>query len=371
MTPSFWNGRRVFVTGHTGFMGGWLSERLVSLGAEVTGYALPPPTDPSFFEATNLWQRVPTVTADIRDLDRLSAIMSSTRAEIVFHLAAQPLVRRAHAEPIETFSTNTMGTVNVLEAVRRSGQVSAAVIVTTDKVYENREWPWGYRETDTIGGCEPYGVSKACAELAVESYVQSYFDGGRAGPGIATVRAGNIIGGGDWARDRLIPDAIRAFASGNPLVIRNPDAVRPWQHVLEPVTGFIRLAERLVESPEQVNGGWNFGPEENDSKTVAWVADRLTAAWGIDAGWTTTRDSGPHEAKILTLSSAKAKSQLGWRTCWGAEDAICRTAEWYQAFHEGVDMSAFTQFQITSYLKRKNRGKQRRSKTALQGRAVA
>jgi CDP-glucose 4,6-dehydratase len=371
MTASFWKGRRVFVTGHTGFMGGWLSERLVSLGAEVTGYALEAPTDPSFFEATNLRQRVPTVTADIRDLDRLSAILNSTRAEIVFHLAAQPLVRRAHAEPIETFSTNTMGTVNVLEAVRRSEHVSAAVIVTTDKVYENQEWPWGYRETDTIGGREPYGVSKACAELAVDSYVRSYFDGGRTGPGVATIRAGNIIGGGDWAEDRLIPDAVRAFSGGHPLVIRNPDAVRPWQHVLEPVAGMIRLAERLAGSPEQVTGGWNFGPEEADSKTVAWIADRLVAAWGDDAAWTETGETGPHEAKLLTLSSAKAKSQLGWQTCWGAEDAIARTAEWYQAFHEGVDMAAFTQFQITSYLKGMNRGKQHRPKIALQERAVA
>ncbi len=368
---SFWKGRRVFVTGHTGFMGGWLSERLVSLGAEVTGYALPAPTDPSYFDATNLWQRVPTVTADIRDLDRLSAIMSSTRAEIVFHLAAQPLVRRAHADPIETFSTNTMGTVNVLEALRRSGLVAAAVIVTTDKVYENKEWPWGYRETDALGGREPYGVSKACAELAVESYVRSYFNVGGAGPGIATVRAGNIIGGGDWGRDRLIPDAIKAFAGGNPLGIRNPDAVRPWQHVLEPVAGMIRLAQRLAESPGKVSGSWNFGPEDNDSKTVEWVADRLVDAWGTDARWTATGESGPYEAKFLTLSSAKAKSELGWQTYWGAEDAIRRTVEWYRAFHEGVDMAAFTQFQITSYLKGMNRGDQQRSKIKLQGRAVA
>ncbi|MDX1486364.1 MAG: CDP-glucose 4,6-dehydratase, partial [Alphaproteobacteria bacterium] len=279
MTSSFWNGRRVFVTGHTGFMGGWLSERLVSLGAQVTGYALPAPTEPSFFEATSLWQRVPTVTADIRDLERLTAIMASTRPEIVFHLAAQPLVRQAYAAPIETFSTNTMGTVNVLEAMRRAGGVAASVIVTTDKVYENHEWSWGYRESDPLGGREPYGVSKACAELAVEAYVRSYFLQDGAGPAMATVRAGNIIGGGDGAADRLIPDAVRAFSEGRPLLIRNPDAVRPWQHVLEPVTGMITLAERLVQTPDSAAGSWNFGPEESDSRTVSWVADKLVDAW--------------------------------------------------------------------------------------------
>jgi len=371
MTSSFWNGRRVFITGHTGFMGGWLSERMSALGAEVTGYALPAPTDPSFFEATRLWQRVPTVTADIRDLDRLSAIMASTGAEIVFHLAAQPLVRRAHTEPIETFSTNTMGTINVLESIRRSGKVAAAVIVTTDKVYDNQEWPWGYRETDTLGGREPYGVSKACAELAVEAYARSYFGDNRTGPGIATVRAGNIIGGGDWAADRLVPDAVRAFFSGSPLEIRNPDAIRPWQHVLEPVTGMISLAERLAEAPHKFNGGWNFGPEEHNCKPVAWVADRLAAAFGDHAFWTATGGAGPYEAKLLTLSSAKAKSQLGWQTYWNAEEAIGYTAEWYQAFREAVDMAAFTEFQINSYAKGMNRGKQNSTKAPVQGRAVA
>jgi CDP-glucose 4,6-dehydratase len=371
MTASFWTGRRVFVTGHTGFMGGWLCERLAGLGAEVTGYALPAPTDPSFFEATSLWRRVPTVTADIRDLDRLAAIMASTNAEIVFHLAAQPIVRRAHAEPIETFSTNTMGTVNVLEAIRRSGKVAAAVIVTTDKVYENQEWPWGYRETDTLGGREPYGVSKACAELAVEAYLRSYFNDSRRAPGIATVRAGNVIGGGDWAADRLIPDAVRAHFGGRPFAIRNPEAIRPWQHVLEPVTGMISLAERLVEAPQKANGGWNFGPDECNCKTVAWVADRVVAAFGKGAAWTAEGDAGPYEAKLLALSSAKAKSELGWQTCWGADEAIVHSVEWYRAFREGVDMAAFTEFQISSYVKGMNRGKQHSTKASVQGRAVA
>jgi CDP-glucose 4,6-dehydratase len=222
-----------------------------------------------------------------------------------------------------------------------------------------------------LGGREPYGVSKACAELAVEAYARSYFGDSRSGPGIATIRAGNIVGGGDWAADRLVPDAVRAFFSGSPLEIRNPDAIRPWQHVLEPVTGMISLAERLAEAPHKVNGGWNFGPEEENCKPVAWVADRLAAAFGDHAFWAATGDAGPYEAKLLTLSSAKAKSQLGWQNYWSAEDAVVRSAEWYQAYREGVDMAAFTEFQINSYVKGMNRGKQHSTKVPAQGRAVA
>lgn len=352
-------------------MGGWLCEYLLSLGAQVTGYALPAPTSPSLFVASGLEKRVPTVTADIRDLDRLSAIMESVKPDVVFHLAAQPLVRTAFAEPVETFETNLMGTINVMEAIRRTDSVSTAIIMTTDKVYENREWHWGYRETDRLGGREPYGLSKACAEFAVQSYVGSYFGGANSGPGVATVRAGNIIGGGDWAADRIVPDAMRAFSEARKLEIRNPDAVRPWQHVMEPVAGMSILAERLASDGDACGGGWNFGPEENAGQTVSWLADHLVAAWGNKAAWEQTGETGPHEAKFLTLSSAKAKAELDWQCKWSAEEAIAHTVEWYRAFYEGVDMAAFTQFQINAYVKGDESGEQCRSEIESRGRAVA
>ena len=255
----FWSGKRVFVTGHTGFMGGWLCVSLLRMGAVVHGYALPAPSRPSFHDALNLDTAVDSTIADVRDLDRLNAALQRSKADIVFHLAAQPLVRQAFAEPVDTYATNVMGTVHMLEAMRRADAVQAAVIVTTDKVYDNLERPWGYREADMLGGREAYGSSKACAELVVDTFRRSYFDGAGA-PGIATVRAGNIIGGGDWAADRLIPDAVRAFSAGRTLEIRYPDAVRPWQHVLDPVHGFMMLAERLAEKPTDWSSAWNFGP---------------------------------------------------------------------------------------------------------------
>ncbi|MEE8515679.1 MAG: CDP-glucose 4,6-dehydratase, partial [Alphaproteobacteria bacterium] len=269
LDTGFWAGRRVFVTGHTGFMGGWLCLWLGRLGAEVYGYALTPPTEPSLFEAAGLASHMASTIADVRDYERLSAALQAARPEVVLHLAAQPLVRRAYAEPVETYATNVMGTVNLLEAVRQCPTVRAAVIVTTDKVYENHERTRGYRETDALGGREPYGNSKACAEFAADAYRRSYFHD--SDTGIATVRAGNIIGGGDWAQDRLVPDAMRAFAVGEPLHIRHPNSVRPWQHVLEPLSGFLVLAERLAAAPADWAGGWNFGPDENDARTVAWV----------------------------------------------------------------------------------------------------
>lgn len=352
MSNSFWRGRRVFVTGHTGFMGGWLCERLIGLGAEVTGYALPPPTEPNLFQATGLAGRMVSIPGDVRDADGLTHALTGARAEVVFHLAAQPLVRRAHREPVPTFSTNVMGVVNILEAMRVLDTVASAIVVTTDKVYENREWTWGYRENDMIGGFEPYGVSKACAEMAVEAYRSSYFHAG--GPAVATVRAGNIIGGGDWAEDRLVPDAARAFAAGKTLSIRNPGAIRPWQHVLDPVTGMMELARNLAEPSRAADadwaGSWNLGPAEEDSRPVAWMADRLAAAWGPGARWTAMEDAGPHEARLLTLSSAKARSLLGWECRWRAEQAVMRAAAWYRAFYDGADMAAMTRDQINAYV---------------------
>ncbi|MFN4281224.1 MAG: CDP-glucose 4,6-dehydratase [Alphaproteobacteria bacterium] len=354
VTASFWRGRRVFVTGHTGFMGGWLCAWLARLGAEVHGYALPPPSQPSFFEATGLGSDVASTIADVRDLYALTDAMRRARPDVVMHLAAQPLVRAAAADPVGTYATNVMGTVHLLEALRACPSVRAAVIVTTDKVYENKEWDWGYRETDALGGREPYGNSKACAELVVEAFRKSYFTGASA-PGIATVRAGNIIGGGDWAADRLVPDAMRAFAEGRALEIRHPEAVRPWQHVLEPVRGFLMLAERLSAEAESFSSGWNFGPAERDSRPVGWMADRLADAWsargGRPARWRHIPAPGPHEATLLTLSSARAKRAFGWQTLWSAETAIRESVDWYRAFYASDDVRQTTERQIAQFEK--------------------
>lgn len=365
----FWKGRRVLVTGHTGFMGGWLVERLLGLGADVSGFSLEPPTEPNLFSCLDLAGRVRSTIGDVRDLEALSRTVQTTRAETVFHLAAQPLVRRAHREPVDTFSTNLMGSVNVLEAIRTNATVTEAILVTTDKVYDNREWAWGYRETDALGGHEPYGVSKACAELAVDAYVRAYF--ADSGPAVATVRAGNIIGGGDWAENRLIPDAIRAFAAGDILRIRHPDAVRPWQHVLEPVEGMITLAERLHHSPKDFSRPWNFGPSEDDARTVAWVADHLTRTWGHTAAWAAIPDAGPHEATLLTLSSAKARADLGWSCKWRADEAIAHTTQWYRAYYDGANIGAVTRKQINDYVKGEDRDEFERQNPEERNRAVA
>ena len=344
MAPSFWHGKSVLVTGHTGFMGGWLAFALARAGARVTGYALSPPTDPSFFDAVDLAGDVASIEADIRDLNRLSTAMHEAAPEIVFHLAAQPLVRAAHYEPVETFAVNVMGTVNVLEAMRGCKSLRAAVLVTTDKVYANREWDWGYREEDRLGAHEPYGGSKAAAELAVESY-RGYFPQA----GIATVRAGNVIGGGDWAAERLVPDAIRAFARGRTLTLRRPDAVRPFQHVLDPVRGMTLLAERLAEAPGAWTGAWNFGPEEREAATVETVAQDLAKLWGDGAVARAEGESGPPEAKLLTLSSAKAKAKLGWKPQWSLARALSETMTWYKSFLSHEKMRAVTARQIAAF----------------------
>ncbi|MGE0743953.1 MAG: CDP-glucose 4,6-dehydratase [Rhodospirillales bacterium] len=349
LNSEFWVGRRVFVTGHTGFMGGWMCLWLMRLGAQVSGYALPPPTRPSLFEATGLAARLHSTFGDVGDLDRLSAAMAAAEPEVVFHLAAQPLVRHAHAEPIETFRTNVMGTVNLLQAMRAAPSLRACVVVTTDKVYDNREWDWGYRENDRLGGHEPYGASKACAEIAVDAYRDAYF---RDAPvGIATVRAGNIVGGGDWAADRLIPDAVRAFADGSVLGLRHPEAVRPWQHVLEPVAGMLALAERLAGEPAAWAGGWNFGPADSDARPVAEVADALVRWWGDGAAWRHTgpERAAPAEQRFLSLSSAKAALRLGWRPRWGFERTIENTVAWYRAHLDRQDMLDLSCRQIAAY----------------------
>lgn len=341
---AFWQGRSVFVTGHTGFVGGWLAFWLARAGARVTGYALSPPTDPSFFDAVDLGNDVTSIEADVRDLSRLSNAMREAAPEIVFHLAAQPLVRAAHHEPVETFAVNVMGTVNVLEAMRGCGPLRAAVLVTTDKVYANREWDCGYREEDRLGAHEPYGGSKAAAELAIEAY-RGYFP--RAG--IATVRAGNVVGGGDWAAERLVPDAIRAFARERTLTLRRPKAVRPFQHVLDPVRGMTMLAERLAEAPSAWTGPWNFGPDEREAATVESVARDLARLWGGGRVACAERENGPAEAKLLTLSSAKAKAKLGWKPGWTLARALSETVTWYKAFLSHKPMRAVTAHQIAAF----------------------
>ncbi len=328
-------GRRVLVTGHTGFKGAWLAEWLLRLGADVTGYALEPPTDPSLFAVLGLEGRLRHVVADVRDADRLAASLAEARPSVVFHLAAQAIVRAAYAHPRETFETNVMGTVNVLEAARACDSVQAVVIVTSDKSYQNLELRRPFRETDAVGGRDPYSASKGAAELVTEAYRQSFFADGAA---VASVRAGNVIGPGDWAPDRIIPDAVRAVTAGEPVVVRNPDAVRPWQHVLEPLSGYLWLASRLLEggdAGQAFAGAWNFGPTgDAGDRTVRWVVEQFLDAWG--SGTWTTPEQGvrqPHEAHHLAVDSSKARERLGWAPVWDAAAAVRHTAEWYAAFH--------------------------------------
>ena len=347
----FWSGRRVFVTGHTGFIGGWLCAWLDQLGARTAGYALDPPTEPSFHRVVGLDRDIDGRIADIRDRTTLSAAITEFAPEIVIHLAAQPLVRVAHAEPIETFEINVMGTANLLEALRNVTSTRAAVIMTTDKVYRDDELDRGYREDDILGGREPYGCSKACAEHVVDAYRESYFNGANSPLGIATVRAGNVIGGGDWARDRLVPDAVRALTAGRPFEVRNPAAIRPWQHALDPIRGILMLAQRLVESPEHGSGGWNFGPAAADAWPVSRITDAFTRLWGDDAEWRPSDGptAAPYEAKLLRLDSTKATRDLGWRSQWTIERALSATVEWYRTHFTGGDVRGLTFRQIAAF----------------------
>jgi CDP-glucose 4,6-dehydratase len=347
---AFWRGRSVFLTGHTGFKGGWLTALLHRLEAHVYGYALAPEPGPSLFEAARIESLCHSTIHDIRDSQVLAAAMAAATPSIVMHLAAQPLVGRARDNPDETFETNVMGTVRLLEAVRRTPSVEAVVVVTSDKVYDNREWPWAYRETDALGGKEPYGASKAACEIVVQSYRHSHFSGERK-VAIATGRAGNVIGGGDWSQDRLVPDAMRAFAAGAPLVIRNPAAVRPWQHVLEPLTGYLRLAQALChDAGLPADHAFNFGPQSADAKPVAWIADQLALRWGADAAWRQDPGVQPYEARLLEVDSSRARATLGWSPRWGLDEGLGRTVDWYRAVAAGADARAVTESQIEDHL---------------------
>jgi len=352
LNPAFWRGKRVFLTGHTGFKGSWLSLWLQFLGAELTGFALPSPTNPSLFEAANIGQAMHSVTGDICTLEALHRAMQECRPEIVIHMAAQPLVRESYEQPVETYTTNVMGTVHLLEAVRKADGVKAVVNVTTDKCYENRERIEGYREDEPMGGYDPYSNSKACSELVTSAYRSSFFNPkafARHGVAIATARAGNVIGGGDWAKDRLIPDIVSAFLRGEPAMIRNPHAIRPWQHVLEPLRGYLVLAQRLFEDGMEFAEAWNFGPDANDAKPVQQIADYLTSAWGDGASWRLDDAPHPHEATYLKLDIAKAQSRLGWRPALALEAGIDLVVDWYREYSRGNDMKAFTVKQIRQY----------------------
>lgn len=347
MSRPFWAGRRVLITGHTGFKGSWLSLWLQRLGSDVVGFSRGRPTTPALFDVARVDDAMTSIEGDVLDGEHLAAVVAQHRPDIVFHLAAQPLVREAYRDPVGTYATNVLGTVHVLDAVRRAGVARVVINVTTDKVYENREWEWGYREDEALGGIDPYASSKACSELVTTAFRRSYFEPA-GGPALATVRAGNVIGGGDWAVDRLIPDLLRGALEGRPVLIRNPDAVRPWQHVLNPLDGYLTLAERLWEEPEHAHG-WNFGPDPQDAKPVGWIADRLGELWGEGLSWVREEGESPHEAHYLRLDSSLAASRLGWRPRWGLEEALESIVEFGRAQQAGEDLRPLALAQIEAF----------------------
>jgi CDP-glucose 4,6-dehydratase len=344
VTPSFWAGKRVFLTGHTGFKGSWLALWLSELGADVTGYALAPDTTPSLFDDLALASRIQSIIADVRDAEHVRTAMREARPDVVMHLAAQSLVRKSYEVPVETLATNVMGTAHVLEAVRHTPGVRAALIVTTDKCYENREWSWGYREDDVLGGHDLYSSSKACAELVTAAYRKSFL--AQSATGVATVRAGNVIGGGDWSLDRIVPDLVRAALRSQPAVVRNPHSTRPWQHVLDVLGGYLLLTERLVTDPTSYAQAWNFGPPSEDVRSVADLATTLCKAWGGSASWHHEATAAVHEAHALTLDASKARTKLGWRPRLAFANAVAWTIDWYKT--EG-DKARVTLDQLRRY----------------------
>jgi CDP-glucose 4,6-dehydratase len=347
-----WQGRRVFLTGHTGFKGSWLALWLAKKGALVRGFALEPDTEPNLFTAACVASFIEDERGDIRDHAALQASLTTFAPEVVFHLAAQPLVRRSYADPLGTYAINVMGTAHVLEAVRKCSSVRAVVCVTTDKCYQNQEWVWPYRETDPLGGHDPYASSKACAEIVSAAYRSSFFPIDRIFEhkvALATARAGNVIGGGDWSEDRLIPDLIGGFQAGKPVLIRNPKAIRPWQHVLDPLHGYMMLAEQLMRGQAQFSSAFNFGPAEEDSWPVERIAKGVAAIWGAGASWVSGADAGVHEARTLRIDASKARAELGWRPRLGIEAALKWTLDWYKSWEAGAYMRDETRAQIEAF----------------------
>lgn len=343
----FWNGKRILITGHTGFKGSWLAFWLKMLGAEVCGYALAPETAPNLFENLQLESSIKSVIGDVRDLETFDRVIKDFKPEIVFHLAAQSLVRRSYRQPVDTYTTNVIGTINILEAIRHTNFVKAIVIVTTDKVYENKEWYWAYRENERLGGFDPYSNSKACAELAVSAYRNSFFP--ESETLIATARAGNVIGGGDWSEDRLLPDVFRSLIFGKKLEIRNPHSIRPWQHTLEPLAGYMSLAKNLYEGKRDFAESWNFGSSEDDAKTVGWILEEIKKAWNEPVNWEIAEGIQPHEARLLKLDSTKAKSELNWQPKLSLTEALTLTIEWYSGFKDKKDLAELIKNQINYY----------------------
>lgn len=347
-----YRGKKVLITGHTGFKGSWLSLLLHKLGAHIYGYALEPPTTPSLFEEAKIAELMTSFIGDVRELNQLSNLFGQVKPEIVFHLAAQPLVRDSYKNPVETYAINVMGTVNLLEACRCTNSVKTIVNVTTDKCYENKEWYWGYRENEPMGGYDPYSNSKGCSELVTSSYRNSFFnpnDYNKHGVAIASARAGNVIGGGDWASDRLIPDFIRAISQNQKVVIRSPYAIRPWQHVLEPLSGYLTLAAKLFSEGPNFNGGWNFGPEDKDVKNVEWITQTICALWGNGASYIVDTNPQLHEANYLKLDCSKAKAMLGWEPRWNIQKTLESIVKWNKDYLRGKNVRIITENQIEEY----------------------
>ncbi len=347
---SFWNSKRVYITGHTGFKGGWLSLWLQSIGAIVKGFALNPPSTPSLFVEAKVDDHMESEIADIRDLQCLKKSMSAFNPDVVIHMAAQPLVRLSYSHPIDTYTTNVIGTANVLEAARSCSNLKSIVSVTTDKCYENKEWVWGYRENEALGGHDPYSSSKGCAELVTSAYTKSFFNTADTAC-VGSARAGNVIGGGDWAEDRLIPDILKAFENSNPVIVRNPLSTRPWQHVLEPLSGYLILAQRLYEKGDEFAEAWNFGPNDEDCKSVEFILDEMVKKWGSGASWQLDKNSNPHEAGYLKLDCSKAANRLDWHPNWNLDHTLGLIVKWHLDWISGKNMQVNCLQEIKEYNK--------------------
>lgn len=352
MNSEFWRGKCVLLSGHTGFKGSWLSLWLQSMGAKVVGYALAPPKTPNMFEIADVAQGMSSIIGDIRDMTMLQSVFTDFKPEIVIHMAAQPLVLYSYHNPVETYATNVMGTVNMLECVRHTPTIRSVVVVTTDKCYENKEWVWGYRENEPMGGFDPYSNSKGCAELVTAAYRSSYFNSNKYskhGVSLASARAGNVIGGGDWSQDRLIPDILSAFEQGQAVEIRSPHAIRPWQHVMEPLRGYLTLAEKLFEHGSNYSEGWNFGPRDEDVKPVSWIVEEMANQWGQEAKWKIDDGIHPHEAHYLKLDISKARSLLNWHPVLSLKESLALTVDWAKQLRIGASMREVTFTQLDNY----------------------